>query len=259
MQPSKAQRDRIEYSDEHTCLCYFMQPHDLPMWIVSEVRIMRFVALGDSITYGDGASRPCRSYPNVLTALLRRGEHRAPTYGDILAQPGWTSGALRAAVTASNIEILRSANAVIVWIGGDDLADTALRLAQGAPNPQKQMAGAIKNYAFQLGGILTVIRTVSKANVYVCTQYNPFPNSPLAVAGIQTLNTTTLNVANRAGCHCVDTSSWFAGRESALIAGYRTGTLRDARQYPIPIHPNDRGHLVIAEGLYRNIAPNIRS
>ncbi|WAH35835.1 SGNH/GDSL hydrolase family protein [Alicyclobacillus dauci] len=218
---------------------------------------MHFVTLGDSITYGEGASRPWRSYPNVLAALFNRSMHRARSYGDILAQPGWTSADLRSAVVNSGNAVLSTSSAIVIWVGGDDLAAGALAVTRGAGQPAQLIAACIRRYALNLGQLLLYVRRVSRAPVYVCTQYNPFPNSALAEQGISALNSATAQVARRAGVRCVDSAAWFAGRQRELIAGYRTGTLRDALRSPLPIHPSDAGHRVIAQGLYGVIAPNI--
>lgn len=67
---------------------------------------------------------------------------------------------------------------------------------------------------------------------------------------IATLNQITQQTASRLGVAVALTHQWFEGRQAELISGYRTGRIRDALQSSNPpIHPNDRGHKVIAQGL----------
>jgi lysophospholipase L1-like esterase len=218
-----------------------------------------FVALGDSITYGEGASGPCKSYPSVLARLFRESRKARLSTGDILAEPGWTSAALQAAVTSTGSQTLSRACVVVIWIGGDDLAQAALTLAQirGAA-PSRYIERSIRQYSVHLGQLLPYIHRVSRAPIFVCTQYNPFPNTAIARAGVEALNEATAFVAGRKGATIVPTASWFEGRQSSLIAGYRHGTIQDALLPPLPIHPNDAGHHLIAEGLYRTMAPMLR-
>lgn len=212
-----------------------------------------FAALGDSITYGAGASRPSFAYPSVLAKLICTTRRVSNEFGTIMAQPGWTSGALRTALMQSDPAVIRQARPVIVWIGGDDLAYAALAALEVKRTPMRVVQSALVNYRVQLTRLIHYVHQFNRAPIYVCTQYNPFPNSELAAYGIGLLNQSMQTVSARTNAQIVDTGSWFEGNQNRLIAGYRTGTLRDAMRGMPPIHPNDRGHRVIAEGLNRAI------
>ncbi|WP_206916366.1 SGNH/GDSL hydrolase family protein [Alicyclobacillus suci] len=217
---------------------------------------MHFLAVGDSITFGEGATRHCLSYPCVLTQMLRHTRGIQSASGLVVAEPGWTSGALNAAAHALGRTAFAKERAIIIWVGGDDLGYAALAAANGSSQPMRGVTSALKRYGYQLRGLVRYIQTSTHTPIYLCTQYNPFPNSPLAVDGIAALNAVTKEVADSAGCICVPTASWFAGRQKELIAGYHTGTLRDIKRHGVlPIHPNNAGHQVIARGLYGIIAP----
>ncbi|MCL6515690.1 SGNH/GDSL hydrolase family protein [Alicyclobacillus sp.] len=222
---------------------------------------MRYTALGDSITAGSGASRPDRAYPARIleaSARTRSPAARRPGLADclaVLAEPGWTTAALDAAVLEQDPLWLTRADAISVWIGGDDLAAAGLALlrvprsaiGQAAP---RLIEAAIASHRRHLAHLLRHLRQTSRARLVVCTQYNPFPNSPLAAMAIAQLNQATRSVAAEFGAALAPADTWFAGREALLIRGYRTGRLEDVLTDPVlPVHPNDEGHRVIARHL----------
>ncbi|MCF8566092.1 SGNH/GDSL hydrolase family protein [Alicyclobacillus tolerans] len=206
-----------------------------------------YTALGDSITAGEGATSPRRAYPSLVVANLGRRSSKA-CCGEVLAEPGWTSEALRAGILDNPLAYLKASQNISVWVGGDDLAYAGLAIAKGAP--KRILARTLSQYGRDLGFMVGFLHKVSKARIVVCTQYNPFPNSPLAVSGIAALNQVTLEVGQRMHTVVAPVHEWFAGREAALIAGYTNGRLEDVlKSRSLPIHPNDRGHAVIANGL----------
>lgn len=217
---------------------------------------MLFVALGDSITYGLGASRPSLAYPRVLARLLQHSRRTGSRVcAQVLAEPGWTSGALASAVVGNGAPLFSGSGAIVIWVGGDNLAYAGLAALENRSNALRTIEAGIRQYGVELARLVQYIKMNTRAPILVCTQYNPFPNSPIAEQGIGALNQATATVAGRLGVQLVPSAAWFAGRQSELIAHYRTGTLADVRRPPLPIHPNDRGHRVIAEGLYSVMAP----
>jgi acyl-CoA thioesterase I len=211
--------------------------------------MMRYTALGDSITAGELATRPNLSYPNLIVSMLAGTRKQERVTGQILAEPGWTSLALENAVMQNPAAYLSLARAITIWVGGDDLAYAAL--AGLAHHDGSRIAEAIRLYGVHLSTLLKRIHSVSKATIIVCTQYNPFPNSEIAYKGISTLNAVTETVSVQNSAIIAPTHLWFSGREPELIAGYRTGRIEDvSRGFGLPIHPNNRGHEVIARGLF---------
>ncbi|GMA58550.1 lysophospholipase L1-like esterase [Alicyclobacillus sacchari] len=215
---------------------------------------MHIVSLGDSITYGEGASSPARAYPSVLTALMHSQLPSRSCCDAILAEPGWTSADLLAALAAAGGQPLANARAITIWIGGDDLAQAALT-ALASARKSVPIAPLVTRYKHHLTELVRIAQAGRGKTVIVCTQYNPFPNSPLAVAAVATLNDAIGSVAAATGAALAPVADWFAGRQRELIRHYRTGTLADVGRGPAPVHPNDRGHRVIADGLYRMLAP----
>lgn len=208
--------------------------------------------LGDSIASGECASAPSRAYPQVAARALA-GDWRSPVETCVMARPGWTSADLASAVTVNRMAIA-GADAAAVLVGGDDLIQAALAsLAEG--HLSRHLRRAYRQYGRDLAVIASICRGYG-VPLIVCTLYNPFPHSPLAVSAVRSLNEVMAQVAARCGAHLAPVDAWFAGRESLLIAGYRTGRLEDAIACPrAPVHPNDLGHRVIGLGLAAHIAP----
>lgn len=209
-----------------------------------------YVAMGDSITYGDNASTPNRAYPHLVNCWLAANQRSNPRFSalEVFAEPGWTSETLAGALLSAYPAGLQSARYVSIWVGGDDLAYAALAIAKGAP--KQLLARILKTYGRDITGIVTLVRRVSRARIVLCTQYNPFPNTPMAGEAIAALNEITAATAARIGTGLAPVHSWFEGRQNQLISGYRTGRLQDVLASPIlPIHPNNLGHRVIAQGL----------
>lgn len=207
-----------------------------------------YTALGDSITFGENAKSPCLAYPSRVVSTLARTMRGEGATGGVLAEPGWTASTLRGAVLENSSTYLRQSDAISIFIGGDDLARAGIAISRGAK--KTVIAAALKNYELNLTRLVEEIRSVSRASIILCTQYNPFPNSPLAVEGIAALNTATQTVAEAMHCIVAPVHLWFEGRVGTLISGYHTGRLENVlTSAHLPIHPNDSGHAVIATGL----------
>jgi lysophospholipase L1-like esterase len=203
-----------------------------------------YAALGDSITYGQNASSVERTYPCRVISMLNSKGIQAKQI--VIARPGWTSADLAEALDIDPYP-LRFAKTVSVWVGGDDLIRYGLQLLQ---DPGKSIEGMIYQYERRLGAMLSFIRAMGPCDVICCTQYNPFPNSPIAVKGIGMLNRAITGAASKTGCRVARADLWFSGNEPRLIDGYRSGNIKEIYLGSKAVHPNDNGHSVIATGLF---------
>jgi lysophospholipase L1-like esterase len=97
--------------------------------------------------------------------------------------------------------------------------------------------------------IIKTIQRISHAPIVLCTQYNPFPSSSIATVAVAALNRMTEQMAKHYHVLLAPTHRWFEGRQPRLIVGYQTGRLEDVQGGTLPVHPNNLGHLVIAQGL----------
>ncbi len=206
--------------------------------------MIRYYALGNSITSGEGASSPEKAYPRLIVGMLRQRSLRDE--GHIFAHPGWTSADLTDAVLDTDL-LFRHATDISIFIGGNDLIYAALSMIN-RPN-LIVFKKALSDYRKNLTVLIKALRRSSGARIICCTQYNPFPNSPLAERSIQQLNGITTAIAANLHAQIAPVHAWFAGKQALLISGYRTGKLEDAVMGNPPIHPNDRGHQTIASGM----------
>ncbi|HEU4964542.1 MAG TPA: SGNH/GDSL hydrolase family protein, partial [Bacilli bacterium] len=175
--------------------------------------MIRYTALGDSITAGESATSPARAYPGLVLRSLRRSGTQAD--GLVLAVPGWTSGDLEQGLELNPVTPLSEATAVTLWVGGNDLAQAGLAMANGAP--RSVVEHTLTGYARHLETMCGLIRKVSPAKLLLCTQYDPFPNTPLSREGINALNTITTGVAKRHRATVVPVHSWIDGRQAELL------------------------------------------
>lgn len=213
---------------------------------------MIYTALGDSITYGDNASSPKLAYPHLAVSAYQRSSPRT-IRSYVLARSGWTSGNLLDAVLWQGSEMIKRSSVVSVWIGGVDLANAAITpLVHGGPFPNMEL---LVQFRRNLSAVLRHIRRTGPARIVCCTQYNPFPNSSIADEWIGRLNRTTQAIAAEYGAKTAPSHKWFEGKQAELIDGYREGWLEDILGGTLPIHPNDRGHRVIANGLAPYLFP----
>ncbi|MFD3259627.1 SGNH/GDSL hydrolase family protein [Paenibacillus lentus] len=212
---------------------------------------MIYTALGDSITFGENASSFARAYPRVAVSLLNASDTRK-VIGYVLARPGWNTYDLLDAAVWQGSSVLSRSAVVSVWIGGVDLANSALSaLSSKQPLDAKPI---LSRYQRNLHALLSQIKNSSPARIICCTQYNPFPNSPLSAKAIDGLNLATNEVAKSYNAKVAPVHKWFEGKQGKLIYGYRKGKIEDALSGFLPIHPNDQGHQVIAKGLVPYLA-----
>lgn len=213
---------------------------------------MIYTALGDSITSGENASSLKNAYPQLIVSSLNSCSCRYKGY--VLARPGWSSYALLDAVVWQGSPMISHSSIVSIWIGGVDLANAAIiALKNQQPFSSKQL---LTRYRTHLSSMLSQIKKGSRARIVCCTQYNPFPNSPLAAEWIGRLNETTHLVAHSHGVTVAPAHRWFEGKQADLIYGYKKGRIEDALHGSLPIHPNDQGHRAIAKGLIPYLTPS---
>jgi len=208
--------------------------------------MMIYTALGDSITAGRDASVPWNAYPQRIARTLRmRGVQVQPR---VFAKSGWSSRELTSALLGAGLLAAADSDVVTIWVGGNDLIEAARRVLQGAP--MSGIETSLLHYGQNVRQIVEGVRGVSRARIVVCTQFNPFPNSPVAAEAVARLNEATYAAAGELRVQAAPVHRWFAGRESRLIDGYGNGRVEVAVRRPlVPVHPNDEGHRAIADGL----------
>ncbi|EGK14455.1 lipolytic enzyme LipC [Desmospora sp. 8437] len=207
-----------------------------------------YTALGDSITEGYSAPHK-RGYVNLLACRLRR-EHPSFRLRNA-GRKGWTSRRLLLRLRHSPrlLWAVGRADLLTLWIGGNDLIFAYIKgMMSTSPHLYEQ---ALTQYLSNMDQIFARIHRVRSRPFLVCNLYNPFPNSGFARQWVGEFNQVLGGMCNRWAIPMVDIHSVFLGREAELIHGYRNGTVSDI---PLigrrPVHPNRRGHEVIANTLW---------
>lgn len=206
------------------------------------------MALGDSITVGEDASSRYCAYPYLIKSRLgqRLSSHIELK---IIARSGWTSTVLMTALFNQDPDYIRRSKVIIVWIGGDDLVKAGRAILQGSD--ANSLTLMLTSYKKNLTTMVRGIKQISRAKIILCTQYNPFPHSPIAVSAIKSLNQITKEVAASFHTDLAPVHTAFAGREALLIQGYNGGKIEDVFDGAIPpIHPNNEGQRVAADVIY---------
>jgi lysophospholipase L1-like esterase len=214
--------------------------------------MISYIALGDSITFGQKASSCSRAYPSRVTSMLKlKG---IPAKRIVLAQPNWTSADLAEEIY-TDPTLLTCAKVVTVWIGGNDLIQYGLSSIR---EPATPIQGMMDRYKRRFDKILELVRIMGVKHIICCTQYNPFPKTKIAVDAIRIMNQLITASATTNRCLVARVDRWFSGKEHSLIYGYRGGHAEDALHGFAAVHPNDQGHEVIATGLFSSIYPLFR-
>lgn len=205
---------------------------------------MIYLALGDSITHGYNATGESRRYVSLLAEKLNRLE-RTSVY--VHAKPGWTASQAAAGLQRVPESILQEAAIITVMVGGNDLLRAMPWYLNDADVGRDRLDQA---FSPALGQILRLAPGRPGARRLVCTVYNPFPEWDLACTALDDLNGMIQRVAAEHSCHVVSIHQLYAGRERDMVDGYRGGQSDDFRLVRNPIHPNDSGHVLIAEELF---------
>lgn len=209
-----------------------------------------YLALGDSVAAGIGATRPDEGgYSAVVAGYLDRLT-AAPVRRLNLAVPGETTASLLDGdQLAWALRLLDAANRngvrispITVTIGANDL----LR----AGSDPRERAMALETVAENLATLLARLEAASRdatgeptADLVVTGYYDPTA-TPVDIDGsdgwwLAALDRALAEEATRAGARWVDVAAAFRGREEELT------------RYPADIHPTDAGHQAIADAVWR--------
>jgi lysophospholipase L1-like esterase len=205
--------------------------------------------LGDSITVGVGAP-PGKGYVNLIASQLA-GIY-SPLYVRTFSKDGIRSKELYFGILALPHvrQMVRQSKLITLYIGGNDLSLAYLKYRLFGNI--SVINGAINSFSYYFHQMLQWLRNNSEAIIVTFNLYNPFPNEPLACHFIPVLNEQIAQISDAFDLPVVDVFHAFEGRQQKLIYGYRTGKL--ASHIPLlqrnPIHPNTKGHRVIAESFW---------
>lgn len=212
-----------------------------------------YLALGDSIAAGIGASQPAVSgYAALLADRLDR-QRAEPLQRINFAVPGATTASLLADGQLTwALRVLAAAErngvplaSITVTIGGNDL------LLAGADPAAR--AAALRTVGANLAALLARLGAATSdptgrptTPIVVTGYYDPTgtPKDGPAADGwwLARLDGVIARETRRAGATWVDVATAFAGREDRLT------------WYPRDVHPTDAGHRAIADAIWHAVA-----
>lgn len=217
-----------------------------------------YLALGDSIAFGVGASEPAEGgYVALVYAALRDSRRYRGSGLELvnLSVPGATSADLVAPggqMEEALAEIERRAGGVgviTVDIGGNDLLTLANRNSPCLSSTDtEECRRAVRRVLGDLQANLTQLlralrQAASEALIVVVDLYNPYSGTGDPREGIAELGVGQINGVIGAG---VDDATLNVRLASVFQLFTGRGTIWIA---PDGIHPNDSGHAVIAEAV----------
>ncbi|PWI57934.1 SGNH/GDSL hydrolase family protein [Sulfoacidibacillus thermotolerans] len=212
-------------------------------------------AYGDSIVAGYGAPLGHGFVPQLATLLAQKRKSVALPFFN-LGQSGMTTFALQSALIYNEAfaESLVDAASICLLIGGDDLIDDLpILLSQN----EKEIELALTSSKFEYMKTLIEMKKRTTTPIAVGTIYNPYPATDLAETVVRLYNDlVVIPSAHAVGALIAPIYSAFSGKQPILIEGYSGGIAgKPGRQgVTFPIHPNARGHQVIAE-VFASVLP----
>ncbi|SIS71049.1 SGNH/GDSL hydrolase family protein [Alicyclobacillus vulcanalis] len=206
--------------------------------------MMLMLALGDSITYGYGASAPEKRFADRLRARFAR---QMRTTLHVQAKPGWTARQLFKSLQDLPACIVEEAEIVTLMIGGNDL----LRSAPALLTHRRDVLEDVMRRTEEDVERLVEWCKRPHSTFGIATLYNPFPNFSLAEDVTQAYNDRVRRIALRHGLVVVEAYKAFRGHEQEFVEHYRSGQFRDLRLFRNPIHPTDEGHEALAKSFFQ--------
>jgi lysophospholipase L1-like esterase len=199
-----------------------------------------YIALGDSLTVGIGASFFLPGFVQRYQ-ILAISELQEPVYVQSFAHPGFQS--LDVLLELNNdllMEQIKYADIITITAGGNDLIQAARKFEED--QNEEDFSIALKRCMDNYRKIIKTINTLKNdsVNPYIIRLidlYNPFPENPLAEKWIKKFNLHLKNFVKVPYISVVQIDRVFKGHETDYLS-------IDG------IHPNDRGYEKIAEALH---------
>ena len=207
---------------------------------VGKQRCITYVALGDSLTVGVGASFLAPGFVAGYARLIEK-ELNKPVCSTIYARSGSETGQVLNIVENPALHArINQANIITISAGGNDLINASKEFAE--TGEVTELTQSMKECQHNMKEIINTIHELKmKCGVpyiiYLLNLYNPLPQIPLADKWVQLFNRHLDNFANGNTIRVADIYSVFKGRQDELLSK------RDH------IHPNDRGYHEIAQTL----------
>lgn len=197
--------------------------------------MIKYLALGDSLTVGFGAL-PTLGFVSRYRMAIQRALAR-PVAMRESARIGARSADVWRMLRQTPASVVRQADVITITAGGNDLIDAARRCNAGQNTDC--LRDALTRSLHQLQRMTAYIESVqtpaTPCLIRLVELYNPYPFLPDANTWVERFNRQLRQLENRS-IRVARIYDRFLGREHGLIA-------LDG------LHPNSRGHAVIARQL----------
>lgn len=200
---------------------------------------LSYVALGDSLTVGVGASFLTPGFVGRYVRLTEKKLDRR-IFTDILAKSGIeTSGVLDIVRSESLHRKITRANIITISAGGNDLIQASKDFIESGD--QAEIAQSVKECHSNMMKIMAMIHELKKDCgvpfiIYLLNLYNPLSQVALADKWVRLFNRHLSSFDNNKTIRVVDIYTVFKGRQEELLSRDR-------------IHPNNLGYQEIANTL----------
>ncbi len=200
---------------------------------------LSYVALGDSLTVGVGASFLTPGFVGRYARLTEKTLDRR-VITNIFAKSGIESGGVLDIVSSEPLhDKINRANIITITAGGNDLIQASKDFIES--RDQTEIAQSVKECHSNMMKIMETIHELKKDCgvpfiVYLLNLYNPLPQITLADKWVRLFNQQLSSFDNKKTIRVVDIYTVFKDRQEELLSGDR-------------IHPNSLGYQEMANTL----------
>lgn len=200
-----------------------------------EHRGANYLAIGDSLTTGIGASKP-----GGFVSIYRQyasGALQAPVRTLIVARSGLTAAQIYRLVYQQPIASISKANFITITGGGNDLIQSVQYGRQ--PYSIEKLEGAIKNAIYWMTQLVLYITEMKQKEaipykIIVFNTYNPLESVSFIDQYIKSFNRGIQSLTRFPHVQVVDVYQAFKGRNDYVLS-------QDA------FHPNNKGYSIMAD------------
>ncbi|GMA56057.1 hypothetical protein GCM10025858_05600 [Alicyclobacillus sacchari] len=214
-----------------------------------------YLAIGDGITAGQGASHPNLGFVQHVSKYLQDQSLTQRTV--MIAFPGLTAKRLFQVVSTLRPNLWDDVNAITICFGSADLLRLlrpAVRRMNTHARPPRSILKLADEFGYHTDQLFRLIREKDVPYAFVTTLYNPLPAFASVGDLVEGMNNIICDCADYYKLPVVDLEKGFANNEAFLIDGYRTGSALDLMN-PLrkPVLPNNAGHKLIAHLITQKI------
>lgn len=208
-----------------------------------------YLALGDSITAGQGASHSTLSFVRQVSQFVKNKSLVDQIV--VVAQPGWTAKTLFQVASTLKSTLWDDVELATISVGNSDFARLLKprRLTlDGNPFPPRTILRRADEFGYHTDQLFRLIKSKQIPHVFVMTLYNPFPSFVPACQFVEGMNSIIRDCASQYGFPVIHVDKGFIDNEAYFIKGFRSGGVSDLMT-PLrkPILPNNAGHKTIAD------------